>query len=146
MVIILFDAGLCRSAFSTISFQKLISPIVSRLSVLSVFAMSQIFWTKSQQCYQHLKKSNCHVILFSPYKNSRSSHRRCIKAVTKKFAILTGKKTVLESLYSKVSGLSTCNVIKNRLQNRCFLVSIAKFLTAPILKNICERLLLKLTL
>ena len=29
-----------------------------------------------------------------------------------------------------------------RLQRRCFHVNIAKFLGTPILKNICERLLL----
>ena len=36
----------------------------------------------------------------------------------------------------------SCNFIKKRLQHRCFLVNIAKFLRTPILKNICERLLL----
>ena len=35
-----------------------------------------------------------------------------------------------------------CNFIKKRLQHRCFLVNIGKFLRTPILKNICERLLL----
>ena len=35
-----------------------------------------------------------------------------------------------------------CSFIKKRLQYRCFLANIDKFLTAPILKNICERLLL----
>ena len=34
------------------------------------------------------------------------------------------------------------NVIKKRLQHRCFSVSIAKFSRAPILKNICKWLLL----
>ena len=35
-----------------------------------------------------------------------------------------------------------CNFIKKSLQHRCFPVNIAKFLWAPILKNVCERLLL----
>ena len=33
--------------------------------------------------------------------------------------------------------------IKKRLQNRCFPVSIAKFLRTPILKNICKQLTLE---
>ena len=34
-----------------------------------------------------------------------------------------------------------CNVIKKRLQHRCFPVNIAKFSRAPILKNIRKQLL-----
>ena len=36
-----------------------------------------------------------------------------------------------------------CNFIKKRLQHRCFLVKLAKFLWTSIFKNICERLLLQ---
>ena len=32
------------------------------------------------------------------------------------------------------------NIIKKRLQHRCFPVNIAKFLRTPILKNICKQL------
>ena len=39
---------------------------------------------------------------------------------------------MLESLFNKVAGL--------RLQYRCFPVTFAKFLRAPILKNICKQL------
>ena len=49
---------------------------------------------------------------------------------------------VLESLFNKVVGLMACNFITNRLQQRCFPVKFAEFLRTPILKNICERLLL----
>ena len=53
----------------------------------------------------------------------------------------TDKKTpALESLFNKVSGHQTCNVIKKRLQQRCFPVNTAKFLRTPILKIIYERL------
>ena len=51
-------------------------------------------------------------------------------------------KPVLESLFNKVAGLKAWNFIKNRLQHSCFPVKFAKFLRTPILKNICERLLL----
>ena len=39
--------------------------------------------------------------------------------------------------------IETYNFIIKRLQHRCFLVSFSKFLRTPFLKNICERLLLK---
>ena len=41
------------------------------------------------------------------------------------------------SLFNKVAGL-----FKKILQHRCFPVNIAKFLRSPILKNICQWLLL----
>ena len=53
------------------------------------------------------------------------------------------KKTpVLEYLFNKVAGLRTCNVIKKRLQIRCFPVKFEKSLKTSILKNIYKRLLL----
>ena len=47
-----------------------------------------------------------------------------------------------KSLFNKVAGLQACNFIKKRLQRRCFPEKLALFLRPPILKNICERLLL----
>ena len=38
--------------------------------------------------------------------------------------------------------LEACNFIKKKLPHRCFSVKFVKFLKTPILKNICERLLL----
>ena len=49
---------------------------------------------------------------------------------------------MLESLFSKVAGLQPCNLIKKKLQHSRLLVNIAKYLRTPLLKNICERLLL----
>ena len=76
----------------------------------------------------------------------RSSRQRCSfrKAVLKHFAIFTGKHLLLESLFKKVADLKPCNFIKKKLQHRCFSVNIAEFLRTPILKNICERLLLSI--
>ena len=54
------------------------------------------------------------------------------KRCSLKFRKFHRKTPVLESLF-----------IKKRLQLRCFPVKFAKFLRTPILKNICERLLLK---
>ena len=38
-------------------------------------------------------------------------------------------------------GIQASNFIKKRLHNRCFPVKFVKFLRAPILENICKRLL-----
>ena len=42
-----------------------------------------------------------------------------------------------------MNGLEACNFIKKRLQLRCFPLNFAKFLRTPILKNICEWVLLR---
>ena len=52
------------------------------------------------------------------------------------------QETGLESILNNAAGFQACSVIKKRLQRRCFPVNIAKFLRTPILKNICERLIL----
>ena len=64
----------------------------------------------------------------------------CKKSCSKEFRNIYRKTPVLEFLFNKVAGL------KDRLQHRSFPVNIAKFLRTPILKNICEQLLLSLTL
>ena len=50
----------------------------------------------------------------------------------------------MNMICNKQTHLKACNFVNNKLQHRCFLVNIAKFLRTPILKNICERLLLQL--
>ena len=70
--------------------------------------------------WQFLTQSYC---LFC-CKNYRSSHwKRSVK------------ERVLKNL--------ACNFIIRRLQHRCFLVKLAKFLRTSIFKNTCERLLLQ---
>ena len=49
---------------------------------------------------------------------------------------------VLEPLFNKAAGLQVSKLIKKRLRHKYFPAIIAKFLRRPILKNICERLLL----
>ena len=43
---------------------------------------------------------------------------------------------------SLVNNVQACNFIEKILQHWCFPMKFAKFLRTPILKNICERLLL----
>ena len=52
---------------------------------------------------------------------ARSSHQRC---------------------FVKKGVFKACNFIKKKLQHRYFPVTFAKILRTPILKNICQRLLL----
>ena len=42
---------------------------------------------------------------------------------------------MLESLFNKVAGPQVCNLIKKRLQHRCFPENFAKFLRAPFSQN-----------
>ena len=65
----------------------------------------------------------------------------CKKANLKNFAILTEKHLCWSLFLIKLQAV--CNFIKKRLQHKWLFVNIAKFVRSPILKNICERLLLK---
>ena len=67
----------------------------------------------------------------------------CEKGALKNFANFRGKHLCWKLLFNKVAGLKTCSFIKKRLQRKCFPLKFAKFLRAPIVKNICERLLPK---
>ena len=60
-------------------------------------------------------------------------------AILKNFAILTGKHLCWNLFFNN-------RFIKKRRQHRSFLANIEKFLRTPILKNICERLLLRVFL
>ena len=53
-------------------------------------------------------------------------------------------KSLLGRGWNKVAGRKACNFNKKRLKHRCFLLNIVTFLTTPVLKNICVRLLLKI--
>ena len=68
------------------------------------------------------------------------------KAVLKNFAIFTGKHLCWNLFFNKNASLQACNFIKWRLQQRCFLANIEKCFGTPILKNTCERLLLRVFL
>ena len=74
----------------------------------------------------------------------------CTKMFSKNICKFHTKTPVLESLFNKVAGLKPwvperlrpTTLFKNRLWHWCFPVKFAKFLITPIVKNICERLLL----
>ena len=64
------------------------------------------------------------------------------KKALKKISNIHRKTTVLESLLNKVAAFQPCSFIRKILRHRCFPVNIAKFLRTPILKSICQQLLL----
>ena len=65
------------------------------------------------------------------------------KLFLKKIRNIQRKKPKLESLFIKFAGLEVWDFIKERLQLSCFPLNFVKFLRTPILKNICERVLLR---
>ena len=74
----------------------------------------------------------------------RSICWRCsVKKVFLKISQISQEKDLCWSLFfNKVVGPLAATIFKERLQHRRFPVKFAKFLRAPILKNICERLIL----
>ena len=66
------------------------------------------------------------------------------KGVLKNSAKFTEKHLLQSAFFIKVASLrpATATLLKKTLQHKCFLVTFAKFLRTPNLKNICERLLL----
>ena len=66
-----------------------------------------------------------------------------IKSNLKNFSIFTAQQLYWSLFFNKNAGLQVFRFIKKRLQQMCFRDNIAKFLRAAILKNICERLLVR---
>ena len=95
--------------------------------------MSSLYPKTSKESYHHIK-----------FRKSIMNKRCSIKkTLLKNFAMFTGKHLCWNLCFNKNAGLQTCNFIKKRLQHRCFLDNTAKFLRTAILRNICERLLLR---
>ena len=99
---------------------------------------SSIASSKNSKFYQFQDMSK--VWNIKTHGRWRSSDQRCSvkKGVLKYFTNFTGKH-LCWSLFQN------CNFIEKRLWHRCFPMKFAKFLRTPTLKNICERLVLKMT-
>ena len=83
------------------------------------------------------------LIIFGKNLRLGAAIRRCFsKWVFLNIPNIHRKTFVLESLFNKVTGLMACNLIKKRLQHRCFSVSIAKFLRTHFCKKHLRWLLL----
>ena len=84
--------------------------------------------------------------ILSSHKISEKCNKQKVfykKAVLKIFPIFIEKHLCWSLFSNKNAGLQACNFIKKRLQHRCLLANIAKFLGTSIQKNIRERLLLR---
>ena len=103
-------------------------------------AMAQEIW-KISILSRKTSKEFYHQIKISEKYNEQKVFYK--KIVLNNFAIFTEKHLCWYLFFNKNAGLQAWNFIKKRLQHRCFLVNIAKFLRTAIFKNICERLLLR---
>ena len=78
------------------------------------------------------------------------THLILLKLTTMKHEFRSSRRIILKKFlisFYKVAGLQVCNIaasnfVKKTLLHRCFPVKFDKFSKTPILKNICERLLL----
>ena len=66
--------------------------------------------------------------------------KRCFE----NFTVFIGKHLCWSLFLIKLQAFQAGNFIKKRLQHSCFLVNIPKFSITPIMKSICEQLLLHL--
>ena len=82
---------------------------------------------------------SCHLQRF------RWSQRRCFmkKGALKNFKICTGNCLCKSLFLNKVTGLSSATLLKKRLWHKCFPENFAKLIRTPILKKICDRLLME---
>ena len=103
-------------------------------------AMTQKIW-KISVLYSKTSKEFYHQTKISEKYNEQKVFYK--KTVLNNFAIFTEKYLCWCLFFNKNAGLHACNSIKKRLKHRYFLVNIAKFLRTPILKNICEQLVLR---
>ena len=101
-------------------------PYCRKASLMKIALLPRYFWS-------NISMSKLFMATSEAYRTSRLEVF-CKKGVLKNFANFTGKRLCWS--------LFLINFIKMRLQRRCFPVKFAKFLRTPIVKNICERLLL----
>ena len=108
-----------------------------------VLTYASSFSTQMLSCHRLLVNiaTKFRVETLQPIRKAATMRCSIKKAFLKNLAIYR-ETTVLESLCNKVIGPKACNVFKKTLQHSFFPVNITKFLRTPILKNICERLLL----
>ena len=85
--------------------------------------------------------NTCLMIVLKKY---RSNHRRC-RSSHRRCSVKKGALKYLANFMEKHPCWSLLQAFfLIRIQHKCFAVKFAEHLTAPILKNICKRLLLEL--
>ena len=97
--------------------------------IISINKTRLLIWNLNNNCSQWIIRSIHPEVLYKKLLLQISQHSQKI--------------LVLESLFNLVAGCQVYNFIKKSLQQKYFsMKKIAKFLKKPILKKICERLLL----
>ena len=91
-----------------------------------------VFVNLNQHIIAITNKKGNHMRITTTFNMNKSSHSQMFFkiAVLKNFVIFTGKYLCWSLFLTKfkVSSLKACNVIKKRLQHRCFPVNIVKLL------------------
>ena len=100
--------------------------LIKQLKISRLHFLFAIWWMVEYSAISHLGCS----IKKGAFKNFANFTRKQLRWSLFLINFLTYK--LIKHIY---------NFIKKRLQHMCFPVKCAKFLNAPILKNICERLL-----
>ena len=109
----------------------------AKATIEEIKAMVQEIWNMSI-LYPKTPKKFCHIIKLG--KIIMNSEVFCKKALLKNFS----RKHLCWILFlTKMKAYRPANLLKRHYKADVFLTVIAKFLRSDILKNICERLLLR---
>ena len=101
-----------------------------------IWTASILYGKTSKEFYRHIK--------FRKKYNKQNVFIK--KAVLKNFAIFTGKQLFWSLFFNKNASLQSCNFIKKETTTQVFSCEYCKIFKNTILKNICERLLLRVFL
>ena len=109
----------CGNSKSITVFEKNSSYMFKRVLIThcQLYLFMKIFFIHCIETYMKIQQQSFTNILKS----------RC----SKKFRKFHQKKAGLEFLFKKDEGPQSCNLIKKRLQHRCFPVKFAKFIRTP---------------
>ena len=101
------------------------------------------FFIKIESTWRHkIKEQAPQLALLYRGRTIRSSRQKCcIKKLFLEILQYPQETPVLEPIFKRFADLQTCTFVKNRPQQGCLPVNIAKFLILLILKNICKPLL-----
>ena len=119
--------------------------LVSHLHNLSqLFYVIVVTSKNNQHNFEHVSsyQKNSQSNLVKPFLVLHGKVLTGFKQIIKNFAIFIGKRLCWSLFITKLQAYRPAILLKRDSKHSCFPVNIAKFLRTPILKNICERLLL----
>ena len=134
---ILWDLLLDEYFFKQVCLNKLVQTVALKKNQNKQFEnyqyMRRLYWNK-------LSSSQFVLAIKTSTAQNQPLEVFCEKKVLLSLRKFYRKMPVFESPFNKISGLKSYRFMKKRLRKRCFPMKFTKFLRAPFLKNICERL------